>query len=85
MKRQRRSVQAGSFSRAIDRSCSIEPGSGDIVAANPAATFYGYPLDHSKTMSVNDINTLPADRIAQRDRAGMKSRSSSPFSTSRVG
>ena len=49
----------------------IEPGSGAIVAANPAASrFYGYPLDRLKAMSVNDINTLPADRIArERDRA----------------
>jgi PAS domain S-box-containing protein len=49
----------------------IEPGSGEIIAANAAAAaYYGYPQANLVGMSINQINTLPPDRIhAERQKA----------------
>ncbi|AGX88631.1 PAS domain S-box protein [Candidatus Symbiobacter mobilis] len=49
----------------------IEPDSGQIVAANHAAAlYYGYSKEQLTQMSINDINTLPADKLAkERERA----------------
>lgn len=44
----------------------IEPKSGEIVDANPAAaTFYGYPLDVLRGMNIGQINTQDAVEIAR--------------------
>ena len=49
----------------------IEPDSGRILDANPAAEkFYGYPLDRLRAMNITDINSLPPDEVAlERQRA----------------
>jgi len=40
----------------------VDPRSGAIIAANPAASqFYGYSLEQLERMSVADINTMPAE------------------------
>lgn len=42
----------------------IDPATGSIVDANPAAsTFYGYSHAELQTMKINQINTLPPDVI----------------------
>jgi PAS domain S-box-containing protein len=42
----------------------VEPESGQIVDANPAASqFYGHPIDHLKSLSIDDINTLPRRQV----------------------
>ncbi len=44
----------------------IEPQSGAIVAANPAAArFYGYPLETLQQMNIGQINTLPPGALAE--------------------
>ena len=49
----------------------IEPHSGAIVDANPAAErFYGYPVVQLRTMNISQINLLPPEQIAaERERA----------------
>ena len=49
----------------------IEPNSGKIISANPAAArYYGYSLESLQGMSINNINILPADQVAaERQRA----------------
>ena len=48
----------------------IDPDSGQIVEANPAAAdFYGYPLDDLQKMKIEEINTLPPDKVAKYRRA----------------
>ena len=43
----------------------IDPLSGAIVDANPAAAqFYGYPPETLRSLSINDINTLAPEQIA---------------------
>ena len=43
----------------------IEPETGAIVDANPAAaSFYGHERSRLKTMHIQDINTLPAESVA---------------------
>ena len=43
----------------------IEPDSGRIVDANPAAaSFYGYERDVLRTMSIQQINTLSREQVA---------------------
>ncbi|PKM61822.1 MAG: GGDEF domain-containing protein [Firmicutes bacterium HGW-Firmicutes-4] len=45
----------------------IEPASGRIVDANPAAlAFYGYSLEELKTMTIDQINTLSPAAVADR-------------------
>ncbi|MBF0477455.1 MAG: PAS domain S-box protein, partial [Deltaproteobacteria bacterium] len=42
----------------------IEPGTGLIVDANPAAcNFYGYTRDQFQTMQITDINMLPREQV----------------------
>lgn len=44
----------------------IDPSSGAIVDANQAAvTFYGYPKDVLTRMSIQEINTMPPDQVAE--------------------
>lgn len=44
----------------------IDPKSGDIVDANPAAcTFYGYSLEELKQKKISDINILTPEQIAR--------------------
>lgn len=43
----------------------IDPESGEIVDANPAACeFYGYPFEELTAMKIVDINVLPARTVA---------------------
>ncbi|UYO61153.1 PAS domain S-box protein [Acetobacterium wieringae] len=45
----------------------IEPASGRIVEANPAAlAFYGYDLEELKAMTIDQINTLSPAAVAER-------------------
>lgn len=47
----------------------IDPNTGDIIEANPAAaTFYGYPRDVFHEMHINAINTLPPEIIKKKMR-----------------
>ena len=42
----------------------IDPESGELIDANPAATdFYGYPTRDLKQMKISDINVLPPEQI----------------------
>jgi PAS domain S-box-containing protein len=42
----------------------IEPETGDIVDANPAASgFYGYPREMLRAMNIADLNSLPPEQI----------------------
>jgi len=42
----------------------IDPKSGNIVDANPAACdFYGYPIERLKSMNISEINTLSLSEI----------------------
>lgn len=44
----------------------IDPHTGMIVDANPAACrYYGYGCDQLKAMQISDINTLPPEQIRQ--------------------
>jgi CheY-like chemotaxis protein len=44
----------------------IDPESGAIVDANPAASqFYGYPIETLRQMNINQINTLTPEELAQ--------------------
>ncbi|WP_298376697.1 PAS domain S-box protein [Azospirillum sp.] len=58
------------FEQIFVSSCAIkllvDPESGRIVDANPAAAaFYGYPLDRLRDLRISDINTLSEQEIAQ--------------------
>ena len=55
----------------------IEPDSGRIVDANPAAAaFYGYPQDQLRSLSIQDINTLgPKEVASERAKARVEQRS----------
>ncbi|MES9989942.1 MAG: EAL domain-containing protein [Candidatus Thiodiazotropha endolucinida] len=45
---------------------TIDPDSGSILTANRAAAeYYGYTIDQLLKMSINDINTLSKEEIAQ--------------------
>jgi PAS domain S-box-containing protein len=44
----------------------IEPSSGELVAANPAAArFYGYPIERLNEMRIDQINTLTPEEISK--------------------
>jgi diguanylate cyclase (GGDEF)-like protein/PAS domain S-box-containing protein len=44
----------------------IDPASGAIIDANPAAAaFYGWSIEQLRGMNITDINTLPADQIRE--------------------
>jgi|GEM_PF-3328252 len=61
----------------------IEPTTGQILEANPAAeNFYGYSMEELRSMSINQINTLPPETIAaERQLAVWKNEISSFFHT----
>lgn len=43
----------------------IDPGSGKIIDANPAAArFYGFPQAQLRAMSIQDINTFTPEQVA---------------------
>lgn len=51
----------------------IEPDSGTIVSANPAAAdYYGYPLVYLTGMNVQQINTMPPEEIERQRQAAWK-------------
>ncbi len=53
------------FERSQATMLVIEPTSGEIINANPAAAnFYGYSIDQLRGMSIDQINTLPKDTIS---------------------
>jgi len=53
----------------------IDPESGAIVDANPAAAaFYGYPVARLRTMNISAINTLPPEEIARERQNALKER-----------
>jgi PAS domain S-box-containing protein len=54
----------------------IDPTTGDIVDANPAAcAFYGYPHEELISRKITDINMLPKDRVfKEMQRAGSEQR-----------
>ncbi len=44
----------------------VDPGSGTILDANPAAAeYYGYPLEELKAKNIAEINTLSAEQVAE--------------------
>ncbi|MBD0325043.1 MAG: PAS domain S-box protein, partial [Pyrinomonadaceae bacterium] len=56
----------------------IDPQSGDIIDANPAACeFYGYSLQELKAKKISDINTLPPEQIKSKLQDALKTKSSS--------
>ena len=59
----------------------LDPGSGEIVEANPAAaSFYGYPREQLTGMNICQINTLPWQSVAvERQRALREERSCFDF------
>jgi len=61
---------APSFQDIFDRSdmimLLIDPDTGSIVRANPAASrFYGYSLEQLESMVIRDINTLTPEQVAE--------------------
>ncbi len=45
----------------------VDPATGEIVDANPAAAaFYGCSVDELRSMSIEDINMLPAEEVTRR-------------------
>jgi hypothetical protein len=59
----------------------IDPGSGAIVAANPAAAgFYGYAIEELVQLKITDLNQLPAELVRRElERARDSQRSSFEF------
>jgi diguanylate cyclase (GGDEF)-like protein/PAS domain S-box-containing protein len=59
----------------------IDPHSGKIVDANPAAAkFYGYPVDRLRNMNIADINqTTPEELAAKRAQAAVGAQSQFVF------
>lgn len=44
----------------------IDPSSGKIVEGNAAAiSYYGYAREHLTSLTINEINTLPAEQVAE--------------------
>ncbi len=65
------------FRRIFEKSTSVmllvEPASGRIISANEAATrYYGHPPGHLLTMTVADINTLPAEQVTEERQRALK-------------
>ncbi|WP_158284616.1 PAS domain S-box protein [Azospirillum sp. TSO35-2] len=57
------------FEQIFVSSCAVkllvDPESGMIVDANPAAAeFYGYPLDQLRSMRIHEINILPPEQVS---------------------
>lgn len=60
----------GRYRQMFQQNCAIQmlvnPSTGAIVAANPAASqFYGHSLEELHRMNIGQINTLPPDKIAE--------------------
>ncbi|HEX6938276.1 MAG TPA: PAS domain S-box protein [Longimicrobiales bacterium] len=56
----------------------IDPASGRIVDANPAAAeFYGYALEELKRLRITDLNTLPPAEVAELMRQAARERRTS--------
>ncbi|MCM2357709.1 MAG: PAS domain S-box protein [Geobacteraceae bacterium] len=54
----------------------IDPDSGAIFDANPAAClFYGYSREQLTTLKLGDLNTLPEDRLKEKIREAREARS----------
>ncbi len=63
--REREAIYRAMFEKNWAVKLLIEPTTGAIVDANPAASaFYGYSLDRLRTMNIADINDLPPQEIA---------------------
>jgi PAS domain S-box-containing protein len=53
------------FERNLAVKLLIDPDSGTIVDANPAAAeFYGYPLEQLQRLKITDLNSLPPAQVA---------------------
>lgn len=51
----------------------IDPEHGHIIDANRAASkFYGYAIERMRTMRIDEINTLPPDKIAEERNRSLK-------------
>jgi PAS domain S-box-containing protein len=66
------------FSRLFQESRAVlfvlDPETGKIVAANPAAAdFYGYPEEKLTSMNIGEINTLPPKELRERLDAARRS------------
>ena len=59
----------------------IDPATGQIVDANPAAArFYGYDIDRMRQLNIADINTLSPEQInAELQRARAEQRNTFLF------
>jgi PAS domain S-box-containing protein len=56
----------------------LDPQSGDIIDANPAACeFYGYSLQELKAKKIGEINTLPPEQIKSKLQEALTKKSSS--------
>src|SRR5436309_694067 len=54
------------FAKSMAVQLLIDPADGSILDANQAASdFYGYSIEQLKKLKISDINTLPADKIAE--------------------
>ncbi len=59
----------------------INPETGDIIDANPAAcSFYGYDQDELLSMKIWDINILPKDQLSEEWVAPSRAPQLFPFS-----
>jgi PAS domain S-box-containing protein len=53
----------------------IDPDSGALVAVNQAAAdYYGYPVETLRTMTLDQLNTLPPDEVAAERRRAVEGR-----------
>ncbi len=65
--RNKAALYRGMFERNKAVKLLIDPTSGVIVDANPAASdYYGYPLSTLKGEKIQNINILPSDRVLER-------------------
>ena len=64
------------FERNLAIKLLIDPATGTILDANPAAAaFYGYSLEELRSMNISQINTLSEDEVsAALDRASSENR-----------
>jgi diguanylate cyclase (GGDEF)-like protein/PAS domain S-box-containing protein len=65
------------FEKASSVMLLIDPSDGTIVDANEAAAaFYGHPLGRLVGMPINQVNTLPANEVADEQHAALCERQS---------
>ena len=61
------------FSRHNAIMLLIDPSTGEVVDANQAASsFYGYPVDVFRSMSIQQINTLTPEQVAKERKLAQK-------------